>query len=191
MDKPQIEAFDTLPELPLPVYASHTIGSMRMSDGTALSVVFGLSKEMAEALKAHALDDTDEELQKNTSDRARFGTGSYEDWYAKDRYPFALVTDTGALAALIWLGPQAFPGEEAGEWDTMAFRSYVPYRGKGIMTPFGRFAIQTYLALKPGHRIWLETDATNAAAIGLYEKLGFVSRGYRDGTERLLMTSEA
>ena len=192
MDKPQIESMPVHLELPLALYSSERIGVMRMPDWSSLSIQFGLSREMVETLKAHALDLTDEELQNNTSDRRRFGEGSYEDWFKKERYPFALVSEANELAAIIWFGPEAFPGgEEPVSWDTVAFRSYIPYRGKGVMTPFGRFALATYLKLMPGHTVWLETDATNVPAVRLYEKLGFRSRGYREGAEeRLLMVHE-
>ncbi len=187
MEKPVLEDLGVAVALPLPIYSSKEIAQIHMPDGATLSVHIGLTEKMAAALKAHALDDTDEELQGNTSDRRRFGEGSYEAWYAKERYPFVLVDEHEALAAIIWFGPEKHPQGEPGNWNTVAFRSYPPYRGKGIMKPFSMFVIQKYLALMPNARIWLETGAHNVPAISLYEKLGFKKLGYSEGNERLFM----
>lgn len=190
MEKPVLEDLGVDVSLPLPIYSSKEIARMHMPEGTLLSAHIGLTENMAATLKAYALDDTDEELQGNTSDRRRFGEGSYEEWYAKERYPFVLVDDKGALAAIIWFGPEKHPHGEPGNWNTVAFRSYPPYRGKGIMKPFSMFVIQKYLAMKQGSRIWLETGAHNVPAISLYEKLGFKKLGYLEGNERLFMEYE-
>lgn len=165
-----------------------------MPDERALTVGFGLTREMVAKLKERSIDRSDQELQENTSDRTRFGTGEYESWFSKGRFPFVLTDGEGLLAALIWIGPKPFPlesGMPAGAWDTIAFRSYPPYRGQGIMTPFSRFVLTTYREINPGRAIWLATDRTNEAGIRLYGKLGFTDAGYGEDESRRIMTLES
>src|SRR5258708_1052238 len=92
--------------LPLPLYESVVLGTAKSKAGEDFDIVLGLTKTVAAELKERSLDKTDEAIQKNTGDRKRFGEGSYEEWYAKQRVPFALIHHTtGALAAIVALGP--------------------------------------------------------------------------------------
>ncbi len=176
--------------LPLPVFGMLKIATLTSRDGERFSVFVGADKEVAEQLKAKSLDTTDTDIQGNTSDRQRFGEGSYEEWYSKDRTPFVLMHDaTKELAAFVWFGPkplgrkslkylseselQAEGSQVEAEWHTVSYRSYPPFRGTGIMTPFVTFAIKQYRSLQPGVRIWAGVDATNPASVGFIKKLGF------------------
>lgn len=197
-----------LPEVsfPLPLYASETIASAKSSGGEEFEITIGLDKKAAEEIKKHALDENDEELLKNTSDRKRFGEGSYEKWYAKDRTPFCLVhKKTGALAAFAWFGPEPISRKslenaaglesrgdgkkESGGWHTIGYRSYKPFRGKGLMKDFMKFAIKIYSENRPGLRYWLGVKPENAASIALASSLGFtISEENSDRTaESLIM----
>lgn len=157
-------------------------------------MVAGLDRNLVRQLKQYSLNVNDAALQAGTSDHRRFGTGSYKEWYAKGRIPFALVDDADRLAALIWVGPRPFPSDieykSSGEWDTVAFRSYEPYRGKGLMTHFGNAVLALFDIYRAGRKLWLETNADNAAGLRLYEKLGFVTRGLRKQNGRIVMTRE-
>src|SRR5688572_10691414 len=114
--------------MPSPLYACQQIGTLESKDGTSFAMLRGLNQDLAQQLKERSLDASDAELEENTSDRKRFGEGAYEEWYAKGRFPFALVSPEGKLAALIWYGPDRIPTGDEGEWTTLAFRSYPPYR---------------------------------------------------------------
>jgi RimJ/RimL family protein N-acetyltransferase len=175
--------------LPLPLYESKKIGPISTKDGSQLVVVIGLDKKLVEQLKRKSLDESDVDLQKNTSDRLRFGEGSYEEWYAKDRTPFALVDGEGNLAALAWFGPKPlgrkslrFLSEEElkkeGEqketdWHTIVYRAYDPYRGKGLMVPFVQKAIDIYKTYYPKAKLWAGVSTENPASLALARKLGF------------------
>ncbi len=179
--------------VPLPIFASRELGTIAGKDGTTFILRVGLDQRMVAELKAKSLDESDVELQNNTSDRKRFGEGSYEEWYARDRVPFVLTDTAGHLAALAWFGPTDLPHdserpveESAGEWDTAGFRSYEPYRGKGVMRPFIEAAWNFYHE-RISRRLWIETNAGNIAAMKLYEKLGFISYGPRHSNGRILL----
>lgn len=176
--------------VPLPLYTSILIGRAKNKEGKPLSLYIGLDAQMVERLKHLSLDTSDTDLQENTSDLKRFGEGSYEEWYAKERVPFALVDDaSSALAALAWFGPKPLArkslkhlseeeakkeGEqETGDWHTIVFRSYPPFRGTGIMKEFVRMTIEVYEQLYPSARLWAGIARSNAASIALASKLGF------------------
>ncbi len=158
--------------LPLPIYTSVMLATAKNNDGEEFEIVAGLEKNSAEEIKRHALDESDTELQNNTSDRKRFGKGSYEKWYAKNRTIFGLIhKKTGALAAFVWFGPEPL-GQESGEWHTIGYRSYNPFRGKGLMKDFSKFAMKIYSASHPGIRYWAGINPENKASIAIASSLG-------------------
>lgn len=160
-------------QLPLPLYESVVLADTETEDGTRFSLTIGLTKEQAEQLRQVSLDTSDEAIQTLTSDRKRFGEGSYEAWYAKGRVPFALVDEeSGRLAALVWFGRETLAGE-SGDWHTIAYRSYLPFRGKGLMKPFTRYVFDIYAAHYPEAKFWAGIHADNLASIGLALALGF------------------
>lgn len=178
-------------QLPLPLFSMTRIGTLHGRDGDSFAIFAGLDEGLVQQLKARSLDESDREIQENTSDRQRFGEGSYEEWYAKDRVPFSLVHEkTGKLAAIVWFGPKPLGRKslrhlsvderaedermmDAGGWHTIVYRSYDPYRGKGIMTGFTQFAMEAYLSVHPGAKLWAGIYANNPASVGFATKLGF------------------
>ncbi|MCE9541117.1 GNAT family N-acetyltransferase [Candidatus Kaiserbacteria bacterium] len=187
----EIEILAELLELSIPLYTSVHLGTLKQPDGTEFHVVAGLDRNLVRRLREHSLDETDTDIQKNTSDSKRFGPeGAYEEWYEKGRTPFALVHKlTGDLAALAWFGPKPIGrkslrflseaelkeegSQEVSEWHTIVYRSYKPYRGKGLMTPFMRFAMDEYLKFYPDAKLWAGLSVDNAASVALATKLGF------------------
>jgi RimJ/RimL family protein N-acetyltransferase len=176
-------------QLPLPVYESHELGTLQSRDGEEFNMFIGLDKKTVEQLKQKSLDDSDTELQQNTSDRKRFGEGSYEEWYAKERTPYGLLNKDSLLAALVWFGPKPlgrkslrFLSEEElkeessqkeTQWHTIVYRSYAPFRGKGIMRSFVQFALDDYKSRFPGAKFWAGISTKNEASMALASKLGF------------------
>ncbi len=185
---------------PPPLYVSAIVATAESDGGDVFDIALGLTQSMTAKLKERSIDPTDDAIQKNTGDRKRFGEGSYEAWYTKQRVPFALIhRSTNALAALIWLGPKPLGKKSArfstsakaaatppstldkianarGEWHTVTLRSYPPFRGKGLMKDFARFAIAIYRERFPGARFWIGTDPENSAMIALAKKLEFITR---------------
>lgn len=181
----------------LSLYASEPLGTISSKDGEVFQIVRGLDEHMVAQLQAYSTDLSDTDLQENTSDFQRFGEGSYEAWYGKDRTPYALLDKAGKLAALAWFGPKplgrkslrylseeeraAEGGEESGDWHTIVYRSYNPYRGKGLMSPFMQYVIADYKKKYPHAKLWAGVSAKNQASIGLAKRFGFeVSEAYSD-----------
>lgn len=178
--------------LPLPLYGMIKLGTLTSKDGEEFAIWIGADKDTVEKVKEKSLDASDVEIQKNTSDRKRFGEGSHEEWYSKDRTPFALIHSSGALAAFAWFGPKPLgrkslkylsEDERAKEltqkedvWHTLVYRSYAPYRGKGLMTEFVRFATDVYREHYPDVKLWVGMSADNAGSAALASKLGYQRR---------------
>ena len=162
---------------PLPLHHSICIGEAIWNEEGRFFIFAGLDERLVTELKRLSQDTRDTELRKHTSDRARFGKGAYEEWYAKGRTPFALIEQkTGALAALAWLGPKAMPAGSAPplpNQQTLAYRCYPKFRGRGLMKDFVNFVITTYLASVPNATLWTEVNTENTASSALAEKLGF------------------
>lgn len=195
----QVQRLDAAEKLTLPLslYETAKVATLEGNDGTPFTIVAGLDETLVAKLKKKSLDKSDTELVKGTSDYKRFGEGSYEAWFEKGRIPFAAVTDAGNLAAVIWFGKDEPPELTNGyafpdrEWETIAFRSYAPYRGVGIMTPMSMFVAEMHDQTSPERRLWLEVNVDNEAAKHLYHKLGFVEVGNSVRNGRLVMTRNA
>jgi RimJ/RimL family protein N-acetyltransferase len=175
--------------LPLMLYKAVKLGALTSRDGEVFSIFVGANEEIVQQVKKQSLSDT--EIQANTSDRVRFGEGKYEEWYSKNRTPFALVHDaTGQLAAFVWFGQKPLgrqslkylsEEERAKEleqkedvWHTLVYRSYPPFRGQGLMGDFVRFCMEVYRKHYPDAKLWTGMSASNEASIALSSKLGFV-----------------
>lgn len=194
---------------PLPVRGSVLLAEAVSSDETSFEIVEGLSETLIAQLRERSLDAGDEEL-KNTSDYERFGKGSYEDWYAsKERTLFALVEKkSGVLAGLTWFGPKPLGRKsmkhlseteraenkreiDSGNWHTIVYRSYAPFRGKGLMKDFVRFSMETYMARHPDGKMWAGIFAENPASAGLATALGFnVLEKEKTDTGEIIMVKE-
>ncbi len=193
-------------QLPLPLYDSREIGPVTSRDGKIFTAVIGLSEELVGKLKKLSLDLSDTELQENSSDYKRFGEGSYEDWYSKERTPFALIDpENGELAAIAWLGPKPLGRDskkhlskeelgvdertlDSGDWHTISFRSYGAYRGVGLMKGFGKLVLDTYRKGYPNAKIWTITDRANIGSMKLSEFMGMQERP--ESTETRLVMAE-
>lgn len=186
-------ALDGKLKFPLELFESIPVADAQSKTGEKFTVVLGLDRHMAEQVKHYSLDENDADLQENTSDRKRFGEGSYEEWYRKGRVPFALIhEESDSVTAICWFGPkplgqksmkylteeerQAAKGVSADNWHTISYRSYNPFRGKGHMRGFVQFCIDTYLKAHPNIKMWAIFNAKNNGSIALAQKLGFVSR---------------
>jgi hypothetical protein len=193
--------------LPPPIFSAICIADGIGKDGEEFDVFMGLDKEHVRQLVNLSLDTNDADLQNNTGDRKRFGEGSYEDWYEKNRTPFCLIHKrTNALAALIWFGPKSLgiksikfgveenpgePHETEYNWHTISCRSYPGFRGKGLMKNFTQFTMDIYRKKFSGVAFWAGMDNRNKGIIKLLSELGFeISEENSDLTENWLVMTK-
>lgn len=177
------------PLLPLALGVTHPIATYTTENGEPFTVTFGLDTHTIALLKEKSCDITDTELHRFASDYGRFCEGAYATWFAKERYPFGLLSATGDLAGIVWFGPHECPlSLEPGvaSVDTFAIRMYHPFRGKRLARPFAQYALEFYLSLRGNVRIWLDVEKDNEAGRRLYEKLNFKEIGYTD-SDRVVM----
>ena len=171
--------------LPLPLHASIHLADAVLKDGEEFDLFVGITKKYADQLKKLSLDERDADLQNFTGDKKRFGEGSYEAWYKKNRTPFILIDKrTDELAAIIWFGPKPLGaksrkfGEEKeyenqNKYHTVSFRTYPVFRGRGIMKNFSSFVMEIYKKHFPNSIFWTGTDNRNNIFIKFISALGF------------------
>lgn len=194
--------------LPPPIFTSEIIAEATAKGGALFRITLGLNEDGVQQIRQYALDESDEALAM-TSDRKRFGEGSYETWYQKNRTPFALIhAHTGKVAAFAWFGPKPLgkksmkylSQEEQHEdtvkansenWHTISYRSYGAFRGTGLMTPFVTYVTDFYTNAMEGAKIWAIINADNPASAALAQKIGFKSVGEENSDpEFLVMVKE-
>lgn len=157
------------------------------------SVHRDLSEDIIERIINFSTDEEDVALQENTSDKKRFkDREAFDEWLKKGRSTFVLSDSENNIAAFIWYGERNPPEtieENSKSWDTIAFRAYEPYRGKGIMRPFSEYVLSIWKE-NTGRKMWLEVHKDNVPGIRLYEKLGFKTVGVGKD-ERIVMALES
>ncbi|MDO8240979.1 MAG: hypothetical protein Q7T51_03310 [Candidatus Moranbacteria bacterium] len=172
--------------LPVPIYSSIKIADAIDKDGIEYAMFVGIDEKYVQQLKELSLDKSDTAIQNNTGDRRRFGEGSYEEWYKKNRTPFVLIDkQKDVLAAIIWFGPKSLGkkslkfGEESkdviqNEWHTVVWRCYPMYRGRGLMKAFSQYVMGVYKEqFLENIKFWAGMDNRNDAMVSLSLKLGF------------------
>lgn len=202
----KINPRDNLPDftLPLPIFTSVHIADAICKRGEEFDVLVGLEKKYVDQLKALSLDESDTDLRANTGDYNRFGIGSYEKWYKKNRTVFALIhKQTDSLAAIFWLGPKPLGAksmkfgpekkyETQAEWHTGSVRSYPGFRGRGMMRNFIEFSMNFYKRHFLNIKFWLGMDDRNGAITKLATELGFeVDEANSDLADNWLVMTKA
>lgn len=136
----------------------------------------GLTPEYADAIAAMSREPSIKEYcPKDCSERfaSRETTAA---WLSKKRATYLLlqVVDSGhkQLAGYGWVGTKQttlIPGGET----TFSLRVGENHQGKGLATPFAAAMLAAARATYGAPHMWLETWASNAGAVHIYEKLGF------------------
>lgn len=94
-------------------------------------------------------------------------------WLGKGRAFFSLVKKSNQeLVGYGWAGPGTSEFVPGGQ-HTWAIRIGQAGQGQGLATPFSQLIVEVSEALHGAGNIWLETWASNGAAVHVYHKLGF------------------
>lgn len=138
-------------------------------------VHIGLTKDFAQAISAMALEPNIREYCPKDSSQRFSDLQATEHWLTKGRAVFLLLkrSSTGdlALAGYGWAGPGSDAHVPGGK-TTFALRIGEVGQGQGLATPFAWLIVAATAALYDARDIWLETWASNGAAVHIYQKLG-------------------
>jgi len=157
---------------------------------------YGLDEGLVEQVITYSNSESDKDLREATSDKERFKDfDAYTQWYKKGRFPFGFTDERGILASLIWYGPAQPPmlnnqgrPEPDQKWDTIAFRSYPPFRGQGLMRAFVDAVLRRHASDRSDHNIWLSVKAENMRAQELYRSLGFEPQSIPSNSGEIFMS---
>lgn len=138
-------------------------------------VHMGLSASYADALIAMAQEPAIREYCPNDA-LVRFrDRAAIEEWLRKHRAVFLLLKQTPdglQLAGYGWSGTETTERVPDGQ-TTFALRVGELGQGQGLSTPFAQLILNATQYLYGSRNLWLETWASNAAAVHVYQKLGF------------------
>ncbi len=160
-----------------------TVGSFRGHDGARHTVDRGWEDDLAAELpelsrQPHILRSTPKDASRRFTDQE-----SADLWYDdENKLPSVYTFRLGGLSVggLVWMSSQQHV-DTPGAHYTSGFRMYQGAVGRGLARPFSEVAHEDFFNLHPTSGIWLETDETNAAALALYEKLGYTEIANHDG----------
>lgn len=95
-------------------------------------------------------------------------------WLEKGRAVFLLVeSHSGNIAGYAWSGPETSPQVPEGKV-TVAMRISEDYQGRGLATPYLQCVVSATKHLYEATGFWLETWQSNAGAVHVYQKVGFI-----------------
>src|SRR5205085_1668406 len=144
-------------------------------DGMGYEVRYGLTPEYAEAIIEMAQEPTILEYCPNDAGNRFASMEAVERWLSKQRLTFLLLkreaNDALRLAGYGWIGNKDsshVPGGHA----TFALRVGDQHAGKGLAAPFSTLMAAGSAITYDVGDIWLETWASNGAAVHIYHKVG-------------------
>jgi len=157
---------------------------------------YGPDERLVEQVITYSNSESDKDLREATSDKERCKeVDAYTQRDKKGSFPFELTDERGILASLIWYGPAQPPmlnnqgrPEPDQKWDTIAFRSYPPFRGQGLMRAFVDAVLRRHASDRPDHNMWLSVKAENMRAQELYRSLGFVPKSIPPNSGEIFMS---
>jgi GNAT superfamily N-acetyltransferase len=144
--------------------------------GIGYEVRYGLTKEYAQAIVDMALEPAIKEYCPNDSGDRFASMEAVERWLSKQRLTFLLLkrADNGelSLAGYGWIGIKDSSHAPGGHV-TFSLRVSGNHGGKGLAAPFSTLMVMASAAVFGICDIWLETWASNGAAVHIYHKIGF------------------
>ena len=137
----------------------------------------GLTPEFVAAIAKMAQEPNIREYCPRDSAERFADLESTKQWLSKGRTVFLLVkradNDNLSLAGYGWAGA-ATSEQVPGGQSTFALRIGEAGHGQGLATPFAQLIVLAAAQLYGAKDMWLETWASNGAAVHIYQKLGAV-----------------
>jgi ribosomal protein S18 acetylase RimI-like enzyme len=136
----------------------------------------GLTPEFADQILVMAQESNIREYCPKDSTERFTDRAATERWLAKRRAVFLLLKrendNTLSLVGYGWSGP-GFNRHVPGGQTTFALRIGEAGQGQGLAEPFSWLIVAASAAQYDTQDFWLETWASNGAAVHIYHKLGF------------------
>lgn len=135
----------------------------------------GLTAAYADAITVMAQEPAIKEYCPNDSLYRFTDRAAVERWLTKRRAVFLLLKQDAAglqLAGYGWSGLEASDHVPDGR-TTFAIRIGQLGQGQGLATAFAQIIINASVSLYGASNFWLETWASNTAAVHVYQKIGF------------------
>ena len=147
---------------------------IRQLSDKGYAVHAGLTAKYAGDIMQMCLQPSIKEYCPNDCGRRFKDLEAAKQWLAKGRAAFLLVHKTNnSLVGYGWAGRETSPHVPGGE-TTFAIRIGESHQGQGLSTPYLRLIIAATAAIYGARNIWLETWASDAAAVHIYHKLGCI-----------------
>lgn len=142
----------------------------------------GLTSEFAKDIIEMALEPGIKEFCPNDCGSRFKSLDTIHEWLTKGRATFLLLQRNGEVLKLVgygWAGSGTSSRVPDGE-TTFAIRIGEAGQGQGLATPFARLIVSGAAALFDAKNMWLETWQSNAGAVHIYHKVGFVDVDSKD-----------
>jgi len=150
--------------------------AMRQLNDKGFEVHLGLTPELADRILAMSQEPSIREFCPRDSGERFTDRSATEHWLTKRRAVFLLFkkTDNGELnlAGYGWAGG-ARSSQVLGGQTTFAVRIGESGQGHGLAAPFSWLIVAGSAAVYGTRDYWLETWASNGAAVHIYHKIGF------------------
>ncbi|HCM52149.1 TPA: hypothetical protein DIS56_03410 [Candidatus Saccharibacteria bacterium] len=142
-----------------------------------LTVLVGIDESLAQSIAKLAREPHIKEYCPNDCTKKRFANlASTRDWLSSGHAVFVLAKpdekENWTAIGYGWSGPKRTTEVPQGE-TTFALRIGKDGLGQGLSAPFSQVVIDATTKLYDAKKFWLETWASNAAAVHVYKKLGF------------------
>lgn len=158
------------------VLSGNYLEDAKLLTGKGYEVHIGLTPEMADRILTMSREPNIREYCPKDSSERFADRASTERWLTRSRAAFLLFkkADNGelSLAGYGWSGTGLNDHVPGGK-TTFALRVGEAGQGQGLAAPFSRLIIAATAGLYGARDFWLETWASNGAAVHIYHKIGF------------------
>lgn len=155
-------------------------------------IYYGLNEDAAKQIITLALEPAIKEFCPNDSGKRFKDLDALQEWLLKGRIVVLLTkkeNDAIKIVGYGWVGAASSPYVKEGK-ATFAIRIGEGGQGQGLGTPFAELIVEVAANVFNVNDIWLETWQSNAGAVHIYHKIGFVDVASEPGKRKSANGSE-